>query len=26
LARQRQRGDRPIPRLFATAFFRHRLA
>ena len=26
LALRRQRGERPIPRLFATAFFRHRLA
>ena len=26
LAQRRQRGEAPIPRLFATAFFRHRLA
>ena len=26
LAAQRQRGEPSIPRLFATAFFRHRLA
>ena len=26
LALARQRGDQPIPRLFATAFFRHRVA